>query len=74
MVENLETQYCYLNSNNSDKLFNMFLSKRTEDKDSINLVIVKQVGETASSQIYGLKTNQNEPSSTDEKELQLRNE
>ena len=52
----------------------MFLSKRTEDKDSINLVIVKQVGETASSQIYGLKTNQNEPSSTDEKELQLRNE
>ena len=74
MVENPETQYCYLNSNNSDKLFNTFVSKRTGDKDSINFVIVKQVGETASDQVCELKTNQNEPSNTDEKEHQLRNQ
>ena len=60
MVENPDTQYCYLNSNNSDKLFNTFVSKRTDDKDSINFVIAKQVGETASGQVYELKTNQNE--------------
>ena len=74
MVENPETQYCYLNSNNSDKLFNTFVSKRTDDKDSINFVIAKHVGEIASGQVYELKTNQNEPSSTDEKEHQLRNQ
>ena len=32
-VENLETQYCYLNSSTSDKLFNTFASRRTDDKD-----------------------------------------
>ena len=48
MVENPETQYCYLNWNNSHKLFNSFVSKRTDDKGSINFVIAKQVGETAS--------------------------
>ena len=71
MVENPKTQYCYLNSNNSDKLFNTFVSKRTDDKDSINFVIAKHVGETASGQVYKLKRNQNEPSSTNKKEHQL---
>ena len=32
-VENPETQYCYLNSSTSDKLFNTFASRRTDDKD-----------------------------------------
>ena len=45
-----------------------------EDKDSIHLVIAKQVGETASGKVYKLKTNQNEPSSSDEKEHQLQNQ
>ena len=71
MVENPEIQYCYLNLNNSDKLFNTFVSKRTDDKDSIHFVIAKQVGETASYQLYELTTNQNEPTSTDEKEQRL---
>ena len=66
MVENPETQYCYLNANNSDKLFNTFVSRRTNDKDSINFVIVKQVGETASGQVYELKTNRDESNSNDE--------
>ena len=33
LLENPETQYCYLNANNSDKLFNTFVSKRTDKKD-----------------------------------------
>ena len=74
MVENPETQHCYLNWNNSHKLFNSFVSKRTDGKGSINFVIAKQVGETASGQVYDLKTNQNEPSSAGEKEHQLRNQ
>ena len=74
MVENPEIQYCYLNLNNSDKLFNTFVSKGTDDKDSINFVIAKHLGEIASGQVYELKTNQNEPSSTHEKEHQLRNQ
>ena len=48
MVKNPETQYCYLNSNNSDKLFNALVSKRTDDKDSINFVIAEQAQETVS--------------------------
>ena len=32
MMESPETQHCYLNSNNSDKLFNTFVSKRTDNK------------------------------------------
>ena len=71
IVENPETQYYYLNSKNSDKLFNTFVSKRSDDEDSINFIIAKQVGETASGQVNGLKTNQNESSSTNEKEHQL---
>ena len=73
MVENPETQYCYLNANNSDRLFNTFVSKRTDDKDSINFVIVKQVGQTASGQVYELKKNRDEPNSNDE-ERQLQNQ
>ena len=56
-VENLETQYCYLNSSTSDKLFNTFLSKRTENSDQIQFIIEKQVGETVSGQVYELQTN-----------------
>ena len=73
MVENPKTQHCYLNSNNSDKLFNTFVSKRTDDKDSINFIKAKQVEETAPGQVYELKSSA-EPSSTDEKEHQLRNQ
>ena len=73
MVENPETQYCYLNANNSDKLLNTFVSKRKDEKDSINFVIVKQVGEIASGQVYELKTSPDEPNSNDE-ERQLRNQ
>ena len=72
MVENSETQYCYLNVSNSDKLFNTFVSKRTDEKDSINFVIVKQVGETAYGQLYKLKTNRDELNSNNE-ERHLRN-
>ena len=56
-LENLETQYCYLNSSTSDKLFNTFLSKRTENSDQIQFIIEKQVGETDSGQVYELQTN-----------------
>ena len=66
MVENPETQYCYLNVNNSDKLFHTFVSKRTDEKDSINFIIVKQVGETASAQVYEFKRNRDELNSNDE--------
>ena len=72
MVENPETQCCYLNSSTSDKLFNTFVSKRTDDKDSINFIIEKQVGETAFGQVYKLKANQDESNSTDNKDQQLR--
>ena len=41
MVENPETQYCYLNANNSDKSFKTFVSEKTDEKDSVNFVIVK---------------------------------
>ena len=73
IVENLDTQYCYLKANYSDKLFNPFVSNRTDEKDSINFVIVKQVGETASGQVYELKTNCDESNSNDE-ERQLRHQ
>ena len=66
MVENSETQYCYLNANNSDKLFNTFVSKRKDEKDSVNFVIVKQVGETASGQVYG---NNKETTTVPRKEM-----
>ena len=44
-VENPETRYCYLNSSTSDKLFNTFVSKRTDDSDQIECIIEKKVGE-----------------------------
>ena len=66
MMETPETQYCYLNANNSDKLFGTFVIKRTDEKDSINFVIDKQVGETPSGQVYRLKTNRDELNSNDE--------
>ena len=62
-------KYCYLNANNSDKLFNTFVSKRTDDKDSINFVTVKQVEKTASNQVYELKTNRNELNSNNEQRM-----
>ena len=55
-----------------DKLFNTFVSKRTDNKDSINFIIEKQVGKAASGQVYELKTNRDESNSTDNKEQQLR--
>ena len=45
-VESPKTQHCYLNSSTSDKLFNAFVSSRTEDKDQLKFVIEKQVGDT----------------------------
>ena len=55
-MENPETQYCYLNSSTSDKLFNTFVSKRTDDSDHIEFIIEKQVGETDSEQVYEPQT------------------
>ena len=63
-VQNPETQYCYLNSSTSDKLFNTFVSRRTDDKDQLKFVIEKQVGETGSGQVYELRTNQDGKSVT----------
>ena len=63
-VENLKTQYYYLNSITSDKLFNTFVSRRKDDKDQLKFVIQKQVGETGSGQVYKLKTNQDGESVT----------
>ena len=40
----------------SDKLFNTFLSKRTDNRDQIEFVIEKQVGETDSGQVYEQQT------------------
>ena len=55
-MENPETQYCYLNSSTSDKLFNIFVSKITDDSDHIEFIIEKQVGETDSEQVYEQQT------------------
>ena len=40
----------------SDKLFNTFVSKRTDNRDQIEFVIEKQVGETDSGQVYEQQT------------------
>ena len=56
-VENPTVQRCYLNSSTSDKLFDTFISKRTDKKDQIEFVTEKQVGETASEKVYELQTN-----------------
>ena len=69
-VENPETQYCYLNSSTSDKLFNTFVSRRTDDKDQLKFVIEKQVGETGSGQVYILKNNLDGESVTKEEQQQ----
>ena len=55
-MENPETQYCYLNSSMSDKVFNTFMSNRTDDSNQIEFIIEKQVGETDSRQVYELQT------------------
>ena len=55
-AENCETKYCYLNSITSDKLFNTFVSKRTDDSNKIQFIIEKQVRETDSEQVYKLQT------------------
>ena len=55
-VENLETQYYYLNPSTSDKLFNTFVSKRTEDSDHIQFITEKQVGGTELGQVYEIQT------------------
>ena len=55
-VENPETQYCYLNSNTLDKLFNTVVSKRTDDIYQIEFIIEKQVGETDKGQVFELQT------------------
>ena len=54
-VEKPETQHCYLNSSTLDKLFNSFVSKRTNDSDQIQFIIEKQVRETDSGQVYELR-------------------
>ena len=56
-VENPTVQCCYLNSTTSNKLFDTFTSRRTEQEDKIEFIIGKQVGETALGQIYELQTN-----------------
>ena len=56
-VENPTVQYCYLNSSTWDKLLDTFTSRRTEQEDKIEFIIEKQVGETASGQVYELQTN-----------------
>ena len=56
-VENPTVQYCYLNSSTSDKLFDTFTSRRTEQEDKIEFIIEKQVGETALEQVYELQAN-----------------
>ena len=56
-VENPTVQYCYLNMSTSDKLFDTFTSRRTEQEDKIEFIIENQVGETAPTQVYELQTN-----------------
>ena len=70
-MENPETRYCHLNSSTSDKLFNTFVSRRTDDKDQLKFVIEKQVRGTGSGQVYELRTNQDGESVT-KNELQQR--
>ena len=51
-MENLETQYFYLNSSTLDNLFNTFVSKRMDHSDQIEFIIGKQVEETDSGHVY----------------------
>ena len=61
-VENSETQYSYLNSKTSDKLFNTFVSNRTNDSDQIEFIMEKQVGETDSGQVNKLQAKRDDKS------------
>ena len=61
-VENCETQYSYLNSKTSDKLFNTFVSNRTNDSDQIEFIMEKQVGETDSGQVNKLQAKRDDKS------------
>ena len=39
-----------------DKVFNTFMSNRTDDSNQMEFIIEKQVGETDSRQVYELQT------------------
>ena len=71
-VENPDQQECYLNLNISDKLFNTFTRRRTDNREVIEFVIEQQIGETGSGKIYEVKTNKDGESNdkNDEKEQQ----
>ena len=56
-MENPNQQECYLNSNISDKLFNTFTSRRTDNKEVIVFAIEKQIRTTGLGKVYELKTN-----------------
>ena len=55
-----------------DKLFNTFISRRTDSKNVIEFVIETQISETGSGKVYELKTNKDDESNdrNDEKEQQ----
>ena len=61
-VKNSETQYSYLNSKASDKLFNTFVSKRTNDSDQIEFIMEKQVEETDLGQVNKLQAKRDDKS------------
>ena len=58
-MENLEIQYCYLNSSTSNKLFKNFVSKKTDHSDQIDFIIEKQIGEKDSEKVCELQTKLN---------------
>ena len=58
-MENLEIQYCYLNSSTSDKLFNTFVNKEMDDSDQIEFIIEKHTGEKDSGQVCELQPKHN---------------
>ena len=43
-MENLNEQFCYLNTSPSDKKLNTFKSKRTDNIEKIEFAIQKPVG------------------------------
>ena len=55
---NTNNQFCYLNSSTSDKLFHTFASRRTDNKNQIEVIIEKKVSETGSGQAYEIQANQ----------------
>ena len=68
-VENLDQQECYLNSITSDKLFNTFTSRRTDNREAIEFVIEK----TGSRKIFELKTKKDgEPNDRNDEKKQQR--